>query len=313
MTDLGATPHSSSARRSQALVRAILAIVLGIGIWVTRTISVNPVVERTVEMPVTVVGAVPEGMSTKPEPDKVSITVLGPSDSIDPERLQAELTAQVDPASMDASGRVVVTIAGDVRGVDVLSIAPEVISLRTLDSKLVAVRVRVTGPDASTVPAPKPSPAEVKVTGPKDIVDRVSVVEAQVWAPALLRQGWDDSHYILLLTQDSKSLEATDVTLEPSRVRVNATVPSVETPVRAVTSGTLAEGLELGRITVTPPSVQVSGPPELLQSLAAVETAPIDLTGRTGPFEISTSLRPPEGITPYRESTVKVSVEIRKP
>jgi YbbR domain-containing protein len=313
MMETGATPHSPSARKSQAAARAVLALLLGLGVWLTRTISVNPVQEARVELPVTILGVLPEGMAPKPEPDKVTITVLGQSASVGAERLRASLAAQVDPSAIDSTGQVVVTVSGDVPGVDVLNVSPETISLRTLDSKLVTVRVRVTGPDASSVPTPAASPSEVKITGPKEIVDRVVAVEAQVRAPALLRQGWDDSYYILLLGEADKSVDQTQVTLEPARVRVNAAVPSVSVHVTAVTTGAPDAGKRLGRVTVAPPSIQVSGPPEQLQALTSIETAPIDLTGRASSFEVTTSLRPPDGITPYRESTVKVSIEILGP
>lgn len=313
MMETGATPHSPSARKSQAVARAVLALLLGLGVWLTRTISINPVEEAQVELPVGILGALPEGMAPRPEPDKVTITVLGRITSVSPERLRAALAAQVDPSTVDATGHVVVTVSGDVPGVDILRITPETISLRALDSKLVAVRVRVTGPEASDVPMPAPSPSEVKVTGPKEIVDRVVAVEAQVRAPALLRQGWEDSYYILLLGEGDKSIDQTQVTIEPARVRVNAAVPSVLVRVTPVTTGVPDGGRRLGNVTVTPRSIQVSGPSEMLQTLTGIETAPIDLTGHASSFEVATSLRPPEGITPYRESTVKVSIEILGP
>jgi YbbR domain-containing protein len=313
MADLGTTPHSPSARRTQFAVRTVLAVLIGIGVWLSRTIIANPTIEAPVELSISVVGTIPEGVTLKPEPDTVSVTVRGRRESVQAESVKRYLRAEVRAEDLSPQGDGPVTIVGQAPGVDRLSCSPERVTLRTLDSKLVPVRVRITGPDAATVTAPTASPAEVKVTGPKDVIDRVIAVEAQVRAPSLARQGWDDSYDIALLAEGERVLDPAQVTFEPSRVRVNAEASSVEVTVKATTVGSLAVGRRLGAIRIEPAKVRVSGPPEKLAGLTEIETAPIDLAGHDATFVTSVSLRPPEGLTPYRESTVQVTVEVLGP
>jgi hypothetical protein len=313
MSDLGATPHSVSARRTQFVIRTVLAVLIGLGIWLARTITINPTIDGQIELAIRVVGTVPEGVTLKPEPDKVTLDVRGRRESVQSAELTRYLSAQVRAEDLTPQGDGPVTIIGEAPGVDRLGFSPVRVALRTLDSKLVPVKVRITGPDAANVTAPTASPAEVKVTGPKDVIDRVVAVEAQVRAPSLARQGWDDSYDIALLAEGEKVLDPAQVTFEPSRVRVDAEAPSVAVTVKAVTVGSLAGDRRLGTVKIEPVKVRVSGPPEKLAGLTEIETAPIDLTGHDATFVVSVSLRPPDGLTPYRESTVKVTVEVLGP
>lgn len=66
------------------------------------------------------------------------------------------------------------------------------------------------------------------------------------------------------------------IKLEPVEIR--------EIPVAVTTEGQVADGFEVYEQTVTPASVRVRGPANLMRALASVSTEKIDLTNRSGDF-----------------------------
>lgn len=299
-----------SLRRSQIVFRWVLAILGGVAIWALRTVAANPTVSGEVTLPVRVTGVEQGGARLEPDPHEVNVTVLGRRDAIADELLQQRISAIVAAKDLTEAGDAPVTLLGAVPGVDLIGVAPERVALRALDSKIVPVRARATGPDAGSVTGAVASPSELKVTGPQDVIQRIVAVEAQVRAPTLLRQGWDDSYDIVLLGEGERMLDPTGVTLDPSRVRVEANALTAEVRVKVVLSGMPGEGQKVLSAEAEPARLRLSGPPELLNGLTEVETDPVDISGHTASFDTRVSIRPPKGLTPYRDSTVVVVVKL---
>ena len=81
--------------------------------------------------------------------------------------------------------------------------------------------------------------------------------------------------------------------------------------VRPEIVGEPAEGYEVRSVTVEPQSVEVSGARTALEALGGrIATDAVEVQGRTGRFESSVSLRPPEGVAPSDINTVTVTVDI---
>src|SRR5690606_12717867 len=80
-------------------------------------------------------------------------------------------------------------------------------------------------------------------------------------------------------------------------------------PVLVRTQGEIASGYSMVSIEPDPRTVQVTGPLEVLQTLDAVETDPIDITGASTTLARSVRIQLPEGVKAERE-TVNVMIQI---
>jgi YbbR domain-containing protein len=101
---------------------------------------------------------------------------------------------------------------------------------------------------------------------------------------------------------------------EPSRVEFNLERTITRTlPVRARLEGTQAEGFILGRTTVTPPTVQVSGPESVVGSRQALLTTPISIDGARGDVHQSVDLATVDPLVRLASlSQYAVSVEVHE-
>ncbi|MGB4314911.1 MAG: CdaR family protein [bacterium] len=73
--------------------------------------------------------------------------------------------------------------------------------------------------------------------------------------------------------------------------------------------GEVAEGYQVAEVLVDPPTLQVYGRPEVLDTLSRLETAPFDISGATGDRSQEVRLLVPEGVQPSRER-VRVTARI---
>nr|MDQ3554141.1 CdaR family protein [Chloroflexota bacterium] len=104
------------------------------------------------------------------------------------------------------------------------------------------------------------------------------------------------------------------VLVDPERVRVRITVaPSIETatlPVRPIIEGQVTAGYSLRPPDVDPISVTVSGAETDVGTLGLIDTEPIDITGRTGIFEVDAPLALPPQVSVSGSESVRVTLHI---
>ena len=83
--------------------------------------------------------------------------------------------------------------------------------------------------------------------------------------------------------------------------------------VRLVLTGQLPAGYEIERTNVVPRIVRIKGPKTLVESLAVVETLPIDLTDRRVSFHERVDLALPDtDLVPINHARVEADVRIRE-
>ncbi|MBD3175156.1 MAG: hypothetical protein GF320_08240 [Armatimonadia bacterium] len=297
--------------------RLVLAVLLGMGIWLARTIADNPVETYRTTLDVSVRGTEP-GVSAEPtlEPRQVTVTLIGQREDV---RVYEEgdltLRASVRYADMAGeSGEVPVEVTPIIAGVTVDSITPERVSynVRMLDLKMVPVDVRVVSQSTEDPLEPIVLPDRVTVRGEKAIVERITRVEAVVREFDLIQRVMEEVT-VRPVTEDGLPISLSQVEVDPPQVLVQlpAEAMSAWVDVRPEFTGQPAEGYEVKGYTVEPQSVEVSGPRTALEALGGtLSTDPVQLEGRKQRFQSSVSLRPPETVVPNEISTVLITVEI---
>jgi YbbR domain-containing protein len=299
-------------------LRIALAVVLGVSLWLLRTVMTNPIEVQEVTLQVEVTGIDPgETARPKTTPSQVTVRLRGQRSALTPVRSDPKwLRAVVDVAGLPRpTGTARLQIRPRTPGVEVVSISPGPqvdYALTSEDTKTVEVWIRVSPQRSPDTPEPSASPMNVKVTGPKEVISRVQGVLAVVGERALIEQGWLDRP-VRAVDAAGNLVDDPKVTLDPPSVRVEIplSVVSPSVAIEPQITGRPADGFKVVGSRCKPSRVQVAGAKADIDKLAGyMPTEPVDLSGRTGTFEAKVSLRPPQGVTPLGVSDVTVSVTI---
>ncbi|MBI4515674.1 MAG: hypothetical protein HY699_07655 [Deltaproteobacteria bacterium] len=165
-------------------------------------------------------------------------------------------------------------------------------------------------PVAMMVISPRVDFVDIRVSGPRTLLSRIDRKRLSVPldlagvrpGPAVFRVTAD----ALALPRGVKIVRITpaQVTLDLERV-VRRTVA-----VRLQTTGALPDGLQMAEVRMSPEAVQLVGPASVVEAVAAVESAPLDLGGAaSGVLERELAL--PEISEFVSSSTDRVAVQVQ--
>jgi YbbR domain-containing protein len=100
--------------------------------------------------------------------------------------------------------------------------------------------------------------------------------------------------------------------LSPAWVTIRAVRAATKTvPVVARVQGRPAPAHVLGQVVVEPATVEIKGPRTTIESRTAIDTLPVDVSGRREAVTRTVGLVLPESIYPVDRRTVEVTVDIR--
>ncbi len=226
--------------------------------------------------------------------------------------------ATVDLAKVEPTGGrtsvAVRVVAVDPR-VQVLDYEPRQITVQidAVITRTVPIRA-VFGPIPTglDIGEPELAAAEVSVTGPASIVERVAEAQARMNVDA---SGIDINRIVDLLPVDAAGEPLSPVDLEPSSIRVRLAIftdrQTRSLPVRPVVIGTPAVGFEIASVSVTPLVVSIEGDVDNIASLEFADTAPVVITGASSTVTIDSPLQLPDGVQAPGLDSVRVLITLR--
>jgi YbbR domain-containing protein len=316
-------PTGRSLRDNTGL--AALSVVLAFGVWVVVTQADNPTRSRIVDqnIPVEPVN-IPASVAVVEPVQSVRVRVTVADDDF------AELSAADFRATVNLEG---LTVGSYERPVDVTALDPprglrieEVIAvdsptasdkiritLAPLRTKTVPVFVDVQGSPASgySMGAPETEDLEVLVSGPIDKVDQVSTVRASI----TVEGRTDDVDQSIHLSPRAELGELVQgVKLSPDITGLQIDIIqekfSRSVAVSPQLIGAPDSGYNVSSVSVSPPTVTVSGPQELINSLTTIPTKSIDLDDAAADVVKGVSLDLPPGTEVAGGPSVTVTVRI---
>lgn len=299
----------------------LLALVLGLAVWVSAVTSADPDEVRAYPnpIPLEVIGTDPSLIITSDVPARVEVTLRAPRS------VWEQLTALEDAvqATLDLSGlsagehRVDIQFRVLLRPYQIVLAAPETVTVtleptatRPLPLEISQSGIPAIGYQAGDVTI---SPTEVVISGPESLVNQA--VHARVIVD--LDGARDDiaqASPIQILDENNAILRGLTVT--PETVQVSVPVSQQggfrDVAVKVVVTGQIAAGYRLENISVFPPVVTVfSADSELVSSLpGVVETQPLDLQDAEEDITARLSLNLPQNVTLVGGQTVQVTVVI---
>lgn len=164
-------------------------------------------------------------------------------------------------------------------------------------------------PTGYVITEQKVLPSTVVVSGPHR---RLSGITAEVHLDMANKKTNVEGEYNVIL-YDRFRRKVGDLGVQPAQVTITVTVSSVTTSrasaVVPKVSGTVLSGHQLVALSVSPPTVVLSGPQELLNGLDSIPTQAISITGLFGDHTFQVKISPPAGVT-AQPDTVTVTLSI---
>jgi YbbR domain-containing protein len=157
----------------------------------------------------------------------------------------------------------------------------------------------------------RPEAVDVHLRATRWAADRISPATVRVRIDVgQLREGNNLVHLLPENVDAPSGARATRLTPAWATVRlVRAATKTV--PVVARVQGHPAPAHVLRRVVVEPATVEIKGPRTTIESRTAVDTLPVDVSGRREAVTRTVGLVLPESIYPVDRRTVEVTVDIR--
>jgi YbbR domain-containing protein len=299
----------------------ILALALGVVVWISAVTSDNPNVERNRTVPLETIGLDPDMLIVGNIPTQVRVSLEAPSSVMESmNATDSAVQAWVDVSDLGPGTHdleVQVQINENFRPVRLGAVVPEIVSV-TLESLLTQtypVDLEVTGEPVvgyqkGTL---RYDPSSVTVSGPESLVALVEEVHASLDISGSVETV---SRNVPVAALDQAGEPVSGVDINPGEVTVTQPIflqgGYRNVIVRVMTTGQPANGYKLTNITVSPLNVVVfSSDPQLVNDLPGyVETEDVDLTDAEDDFDVYVGLNLPEGVSIVGDQFVLVQVSI---
>jgi YbbR domain-containing protein len=291
----------------------VLCFFIAFVTWVGVVYAGNPPETKVVSVPVPQSPAnVPAGYVLVHSVNNVLVRVGGDQNTLNT-LSPAILTINVDWAAVNRAGTysIPITITSTDPDVELIDAPTSVqVDVDALASKSIPVSIQISNPPPAGYQSGSQqiSPSTVVVEGPahelSGVVARVQVnlsnqkANYQQQVPVLLYAGTSGPRV------NNIGVTPTDVSVS---ISITADVTTRSIAVVARTNGNPSQGHYLLGIVVTPLTVMVTGPQDLLNSLDSLSTVGIPLAGITGNYTQTVAIIAPPGVT---LSVNRVSVEI---
>ena len=299
----------------------LLALVLGISVWVSAVSAADPNEVRPFPHPITleVIGQDPSLILINDLPKTVDVSLRAPH-SVWESLITKEdaVHATVDLTGLSAGKHTVdVHIAVALRPYQIVLVNPTTVTvdLQSLATQTFPLFLSLSGQPAAGYEVGEATMdlREVAVSGPDSLVQRVARARVLVNLDGV-RESIDESIPIQILDAQNNILKG--LTINPEVVHVTVPISQQggyrDVAVKVVVQGQVAAGYRLENIRVFPPVITVSAAdPKLVNELPGViETQPLNLQDRKEDVSTRLSLNLPANITVVGAQTVQVQVSI---
>ncbi|MGF1505048.1 MAG: hypothetical protein GYB64_17885 [Chloroflexi bacterium] len=296
----------------------LLALALGLIVWIIAYQEDNPVEERDFNTPIPLEVITPNGSLTVTAniPDAVRIR-LRAQDNQWGELSSDDFSATLDLSDLPPGTHTVPVIVQEPALTTILEVRPSSVDvlIEEISTRTFAIQPNVVGePDIGfSASTPQLTPSLAEVTGPTSQVNQVS--EVRVTIPLGEEARSDFSGELDPIALDSEGEPVPNVTISPDTVEVTVEIQQEE-GFREVTvsppwTGQVAEGYRFLGVQTEPQVVTLQGPQEVLDTINVLLTDPINLTGLTEDQVLRVRLRLPDQVSVAGESdivTVTVNV-----
>lgn len=309
-------------RRFTAYIRTfLLALVLGVSVWVSAVTGADPDEVRIYPDPIPLekIGLDPSLIITSKVPASVEITLRAPKS------VWEQLTAQENSvqATLDLSGLSAGEHTLEIQN-RVLAAPYQIVladpgtvtvTLEPLATQTLPINISLSGLPAIGYQAGDVNitPTEVAISGPESLVNQATRARVLINLDGI-REAIDQSNIIQIVDENNTVIQGLTITPENARVTVPVSQQGGfrDVAVKVVVQGVQEAGYRVENISVFPLVVTVfASDPELVNALpGVVETLPLDLQDANEDITTRLALNLPENVTLVGAQTVEVKVGI---
>jgi YbbR domain-containing protein len=299
----------------------LLALILGVSVWVSAVSAADPNEVRTYPnpIPLEVIGQDPSLILTSEVPKNVEVSLRAPRS------VWESLVARDDSvrAILDLSGLSAgehtrdIQISVDMRPYQLVLKNPMTVTvvLESLQTQTFPLSLALSGQPAAGYQVGEATldTKEVAISGPESLVQRAKRARVPITLDGA-REGIDESVPVQVLGAQNEIIRG--LTINPETVHVTVPISQQggfrDVAVKVVVKGQQAPGYRIENISVFPLVVTVFAEnPELVNQLpGVVETQPLDLQDRKEDVSTRLALNLPDNITIVGSQTVQVQVSI---
>ncbi|OEH92615.1 hypothetical protein BFG57_15115 [Bacillus solimangrovi] len=249
-------------------------------------------------------------------PESANVYIKGPGSDVTKAKLQNEYEIYIDLSEADlGSGRFDLLARGFSSKLDV-QIDPVVanVILHEKVNQIMPIEVDFLNKSKITegykAEEPIVLPNNVKVSGPKDLVQRISSVKAYVD----LKDATETIMKNVPLKVFDNEGNQLELEVEPTvvEVRVPITAPNKTVPISIERKGELPTDLSIKSIEVVPNEVTIFGPLEELEKIELIENLEIDLSKLTSDTSMNIDVPLPDWAVKVNPDKVQVNVSIEE-
>lgn len=296
-----------------------LSFVLALIVWSAADRANDPIITRTIEVPITKQGLLAGDGEVNFAEKVVRLTFQGPTSIANP-LVPGNFIAYIDRSTLpfgESEAIIQVEATEPNLNIEILAQEPAVILVNAIPTISVEIPIEVSirgdvarGYEQGGILI---DPQSILVTGPENEVNRLATARINVFLESARENftgvrtpSWfGPSGEPIPLGNLETSTDEVAVSVE-----VNQTAGVKVVPVIANWIGTPPSGYRLLAIDVEPQTALISGSPTLLEQTQSIETELIDISGAIAPFEQRVALELPPGIQLDEVQPVVLSVDI---
>ncbi|WP_404330738.1 YbbR-like domain-containing protein [Mesobacillus maritimus] len=248
-------------------------------------------------------------------PETVDVTIQGPRNIVQQAKALRDFEVYVDLTELemgehqiqinirDISERLTVTI--DPSNITV-SIQERVTKEYQVDAEFNSAMIA----DGFISGAASIKPEKVKITGAKDVVDRISYVKANVNVGEKTREAIAKGAEVLVLDKDMNKL---DVTVDPRVVEVTIPVErsSKKVPIDIIPKGNPPEGVTIDSMTLDVEEATITAKPDILAEVKKVRVE-VDISNITEDSEVTLPVIISNGVVEVSPQTAKLTIKVKR-
>lgn len=291
----------------------LFALVGATVLWFFVMSDQNPVMDSSVSVPVTFIGA-PDRARVTPSVSDIKVKLRGPR-SVFAAARRDEIKAILDLSDKEPGTHHLSVHTLLPQGLEVVSLKPEYVDvlIDPLIQKRRSLRIIPSGTvgPGFTVSRMAPETDSVFIDGPETVVNSVTQVIGYV--PLSGDRTTDFDVRVPLSAMDEDGRSVSDVTLTPEDVSVHVQLArglsKKVVDIKPVFEGTPAAGYAVTESRAEPARLEIAGDAATLEKITALETEPISIAGLSASARRVVNLALPDGVTvTNRTVTVAVSV-----
>lgn len=293
------------------------SILLSFTLWLIITIDQKPIIERTfndisvnvnlentfaAENEMSIIGDISE--------QKFTVVVRGPSYVVS-SLTSSDLGLFASAASVDAPGNYNLEVAATASTANaeyqILSISPQTLGvnfdyIETKEFTITAEAVGVTASEGLIAETGVVSGTEsdtVTIKGPRTVLNQIETVVASAKVNKTLKSSETFDANIVLLGEDGNEIDASNLTLSTTKVKVTVPISKKKTVPVEVAFTNLPENFDKSSLKteIDHSTVTIIGTPEMIDKTTKVILSPIDITAvstSSNSFDVSPKL--PDGV-----------------